>query len=1179
MQSEEFYRVIADSTYDWEEWIGPDSAYRYISPSVERITGYTPAELMSAPELIRSIIYPEDLPIYEQHRASLTLENQPICELEFRILHRSGQVRWIGHCCQPVTLPDGAWGGRRASNRDITQSKQDQVTMDLYQRLILAMLDDPNQVHMLLNPAGEVLFASPTLSQRLNISMNEMVGQNIRALLPPEIAKTRSQVFNQVLETGKMTRFLDQGFAGFYDTSVIPMRDSQGKIISVAVVSHDISERVRTEQALRASEERYRKLVEASSDGIVLAGMDGQILEASQQFLDILGYASLEEMHSLGKTAFDLITKQDVPRMQTYMQRMFAELKMKQVEFTSVRKDGRTISTENSGVLLFDDQGQPQGFLGLIRDVSERMRAEQALSASEERYRKLVETSPDGMVLVNMEGRVIEANQQFLAMLGYDSLADLQKHIHTLLDFVPEHQRSRLAEDWVRNPPMQNIEYLVIHKDGSWIPVESSVAPLLDETGQPYAWMGLVRDLRERKRAEKELRESYRIISALLNAPSDIALVLDPNAHVLYANETAASNIGIPLADVLGKRLWDFFPAELVPRRKQAFERALQTGRPERIEDPMPGMLFDSTVFPALDEQGEVTHVAIFAREITERVRAEQALRESEERYRKLAEVIADGIVMSNLKGQILDANQKFLDMMGYESLEELQSSGKTAFDMVVEQDRPHMIEQMLKLLTENELSEVEFANQRKDGSSFPTENSGVVLFDTEGQPKAFLGSVKDISERKQARQALEQRVAERTAELAEANLHLREEVAERQRAEERIRRHARRAEALAHVAERLNAHMDLQSVLKTICKEAYKALGFPIASVQLYNETNDTLKTAAAVNPKTSRIGHTPVHHTLYDQIWNNLGPIAVIPDLQKLSGEYNLELYTDLQIRTTINAKLVHDGELIGALVICSTDEVRQPSQDELVLIKALADQAAAAIAHARLFEQVSENQERLKALSQKLVETQEAERQHLARELHDEIGQKLTYLTLLLDTDRKPVSDPTIAENVQHADEVVKQILQNVRDLSLELRPGTLDTLGLVPTLNHHFEDYTRQTGIRVHFKQSACDRRFPSRVEITAFRTIQEALTNVVRYAKTDTVQVRLWCDDKVLGLQVEDSGQGFNAQEALASGQAGGLSGIQERISLCNGELEIESTPGSGTCLTAEIPIAPQGESQ
>ena len=85
--------------------------------------------------------------------------------------------------------------------------------------------------------------------------------------------------------------------------------------------------------------------------------------------------------------------------------------------------------------------------------------------------------------------------------------------------------------------------------------------------------------------------------------------------------------------------------------------------------------------------------------------------------------------------------------------------------------------------------------------------------------------------------------------------------------------------------------------------------------------------------------------------------------------------------------------------------------------------------------------------------------------------------------------------------------------------------------------------------------------------------------MVRYAKTDTVQVRLWCDDNVLGLQVEDSGQGFNVQEALASGQAGGLSGLQERISLCNGELEIESSPGSGTCLTAEIPIAPQGESQ
>jgi PAS domain S-box-containing protein len=225
----------------------------------------------------------------------------------------------------------------------------------------------------------------------------------------------------------------------------------------------------------------------------------------------------------------------------------------------------------------------------------------------------------------------------------------------------------------------------------------------------------------------------------------------------------------------------------------------------------------------------------------------------------------------------------------------------------------------------------------------------------------------------------------------------------------------------------------------------------------------------------------------------------------------------------------------------------------------------------------EQLRENDAaRLRVLSRRLVQVQEEERRHLARELHDEIGQLLTGLRLLLRPDLDVPNGVVEARRVQ-AQGVVDEILEKVRALSSDLRPAALDHLGLIPALITLFERFSAQTRVTVEFKHEGAEGRFAPEVETTAYRIVQEALTNVARHADVDQATVRIWSTDGRLHVQIDDRGCGFDPEAVLSVPLTGGLTGMQERVALLAGTLTIESRPGAGAQITAELPCLQRPE--
>ena len=212
----------------------------------------------------------------------------------------------------------------------------------------------------------------------------------------------------------------------------------------------------------------------------------------------------------------------------------------------------------------------------------------------------------------------------------------------------------------------------------------------------------------------------------------------------------------------------------------------------------------------------------------------------------------------------------------------------------------------------------------------------------------------------------------------------------------------------------------------------------------------------------------------------------------------------------------------------------------------------------------------EEELRFLSSRLVQIQEEERQNIARELHDQVGQVLTVLKLTLDR-AVPLCSPEVKKQLKAGAGNISELISIVRNMSLNLRPAMLDDLGLLPTLFWHFDRFTSQTGIKVDFKHGQLEHPLPPEINITAYRIVQEALTNAARYAGVDRISVRIWSNKKSLSIQVEDNGKGFDP-EAIDPRVSSGLHGMRERVRLLGGRVSVDSSPGGGTVLTAELPV-------
>lgn len=277
-------------------------------------------------------------------------------------------------------------------------------------------------------------------------------------------------------------------------------------------------------------------------------------------------------------------------------------------------------------------------------------------------------------------------------------------------------------------------------------------------------------------------------------------------------------------------------------------------------------------------------------------------------------------------------------------------------------------------------------------------------------------------------------------------------------------------------------------------------------------------------------------------------------------------------------VGTRLVSKGRSFGAIWL-GARSLDALAGAEAELLGALGAQVTMAVENAMLYEEVQKKEAIRGELLRKAITAQEEERKRIARELHDDTSQALAALGLALET--IIVAPAQTAEEVkgrlENARSMSVRILEDVHKLIFDLRPSLLDDLGLLAALGWYAESRLQSLGIKVMIETRGQERRFPPQIEAALFRVVQEALNNVARHAEAENADITIEFRSESVVVEIADDGQGFDPHEvetprAAGSARGLGLLGMRERISLLNGQLELQSAPGEGTYVRIQVPI-------
>ena len=390
-------------------------------------------------------------------------------------------------------------------------------------------------------------------------------------------------------------------------------------------------------------------------------------------------------------------------------------------------------------------------------------------------------------------------------------------------------------------------------------------------------------------------------------------------------------------------------------------------------------------------------------------------------------------------------------------------------------------------------------------------------------------------------------------------------------------------AEAIQVIGRALASELDYQRIVRNVSEFAYRLVGAQFVYVAVPEQQGFRLvaaagrddglsSTASSTDPVSGLLVKEPLERAVQGKTPVVVADVRQDPMFAEL---YAKDDEPGLQAMAVVPL-LSHD-RVVGVLAAyASRPNFFDP--DSVAILMALASQAAVAIQNAELFAELEAQREILRRVSLRLVNAQEEERRRISRELHDELGQALTALKINLEVARRSLTaeaPPKLHRSILEATALAVKALETARDLSLELRPAMLDDLGLIAALRWEIDRYEQRTSQQVDFEADLAGKSVQPELEITLYRIITEALTNVARHANARHVRVYLRFENRQVIARVEDDGVGFDTarwNSAPSGRHSLGLASMRERAGLLGGEFEIVSEPGRGTKVRVQFPI-------
>lgn len=734
------------------------------------------------------------------------------------------------------------------------------------------------------------------------------------------------------------------------------------------------------------------------------------------------------------------------------------------------------------------------------------------------------EQIPIGIMKSSLKGKIINANEEFCQMVGYEKKQLFALGLKDVIfreDYpIVIQLYQQLAEGKI---PFYKLEKRYVRKDGKVVWVESKRSLVRNSRGKALYTIAAVLDVSERKQAEEKYRR-------IVETANEGIWEVDNEMRTVFVNPRMAEMLGYTAEEMIGRTVFEFIFPEDYAEGERRLERAKQ-GTPTRSNEFRYRRKDGSVLWtiasntPKLDAQGNFLGSFAMISDITERQR-------NEERLREQAGILEWAhVIIRDIDSRIILWNKGTEQLYGWTKEEAL---GKVSHELF-RTKFPISLEDYEKELFTNHEWEGELEHISRDGRQIIVASYQMIHHNATGEPIAILEVNNDITERKKAEEALrelnlelENRVQERTTELQKAIRVLRDEIAERKQAEELLR-------SWAHIFE--HSHWGIATVFQD---------------------------RFVMMNPMFAKMHGYMVEELIGHSIYEVLAPEshAQTREQVRITYESGHHVYENNHIRK--------DGSIFPALVDTS---VIRDSQGN-VLYRAINVQD---ITERKQAEQaLKESRQYLQTLSRRLVEVQEEERRAIARDLHDRVGQNLSALKLNLTMiENQPLQDSLRPNGVRLTDSLhlVDETTKLVRDLLTELRPAVLDDYGLEAALRAYIDEFTPRYNIQVALE--VANEPFPrlkSSLEVTLLRIAQEALTNIARHAQANQVTLSLRLKNDNVYLTVLDNGIGMENSPGKTHRSSHGLRIMRERAEAFGGTIKIGSSPEKGTRVEAMIPV-------
>jgi len=946
--------------------------------------------------------------------------------------------------------------------------------------------------------------------------------------------------------------------------------------------AHRIELEVQNEKLRRAQEEieesrlKYSDLYDFSPVGYFTFSQAGEIVEVNLTGASLLGVERTKLLHRSFSTFVD-------PEFRSLFRdhRLSVSKKGKkgQCELKLIKKDGKSLYASLQSISI--PHGKSFRIRSTVSDITELKKAQEK-AETEHAFRIAVANSIlSGIAAVDLQGRQSYVNIGFCRMVGR-SEEELIGRKPPFAYWPPEESDhiSRAFQNVMDGKaPRDGLELRFMRKNGERFDALVLSSPLKNHRGKVIGLIATVGDIShikqmekelkqlntqleervrertaelenanqqlkqeitERKRAEEALRESKeRYRSLTTNVPS-VLMRYDKNLRVLFLSPKAEEITRVPIHRFIGKTNREAgMPEQLCNLWENAIQEVFRTGQSKDLEFDSPSQKGTKTFYlklaPEFGADGEVKHVLGISTDITERKQMEKALTESEALLRVVVYDSPDPIFLKDRSSRILLANPATIAIVEKSPGEVIGKTDEEFYDdpeigrAIMANDR--------RIMESNRTEVIEETTIGPTGKRIYL-STKTPYRDAAGQVVGIIGVARDITERKQleeelrrSRDELEIRVQERTAELMDAVEELQDEISERKRAEEALK--------AAHLYNRSLIEASLDPLV-TINADG-KVTDVNKATESITGFSRDRLIGSDFsdyfTEPDRARKGYMQVFLS---------GSVKDYP----LAVRHTSGKITDVLYHATVYRN--EAGQIQGVFAAARDITERKRAEEAL-----------------------RESEARLRYLSSQLLTVQENERKHIAREVHDSLGQSLSAIKFKVEsviTEMRESRHEEIAKSLETIVPIIQTSLEESRRIQMDLRPSVLDDLGIVPTLEWFCRDYQKiYSHIRIEKETHIKESDLSPELKTVIYRVTQEAMNNIAKHSKANLVRLSLNKKENKIELTIRDNGIGFDLEQVIdreESKRGLGLTSMRERIQLSGGSSVIESTPGQGTTLGA-----------